>query len=326
MELGIDEYTRQVSCVYKGRTYLVRDNGAVLRKSKDPEKPRKNDEEWTFGKLDENTGYLLIGSERVHRIVCSAFHGEAPSSQHIVDHINTIRMDNRPINLRWLTKLENALNNPITVKRIIICCGSIEAFIDNPSLLRDSEEYRDISWMRRCSPAEAKIAQDNLLQWAKKPVPDIPKRLRTSISEDIYKSYETDEDFGESVDIASEFHKNIIQRDWSTPTHFPPCPVVTPENPLEAYLANLTDGCITSWNQYGEWHLIQAEKVEDYILVLSVNPDSMKPYAVCSIWVDSDVYYHQSIRTFFDENGARKQFEESAGRQWNGPDSIDDYC
>ena len=326
MTLEINEFTREETCVYKGRTYLARDNGAVYRVRRQGGKRSKNDEEWTFGKLDENSGYLLIGGERIHRIICTAFHGDAPSNQHVVDHINTIRQDNRPINLRWLTKLENALNNPITVKRIIYCCGNIEAFIEDPALLRDSEEYRDISWMRRCTPAEAKIAQDNLMRLAAKPIPDIPSQFRKKVSDDIFKGFTSNDEFDEYIDVPSEFHKNVIQRDWFTPTHFPPCPEGSPINPLEAYLSNLTEGCITSWNQYGEWHLIKAEMVDNFILVLSVNEESVKPYALCSIWYESEVFYHQSIRTFFDESGAHKQFELSAGREWNGPDSIDDYC
>ena len=55
-------------CEYKGRRYFVRDNGAVYRQCQDDGKTRKWDEEWTFGKLDPNTGYMLIGQERVHRI------------------------------------------------------------------------------------------------------------------------------------------------------------------------------------------------------------------------------------------------------------------
>lgn len=322
MELGINEYTREKTCVYKGRTYYVRDNGAVYRRCKDDGLTRKNDEKWTFGKLDKHSNYMMIGSERVHRIVCTAYHGEAPSNQHVVDHINTIRMDNRPENLRWLTKLENALNNPITVKRIIYCCGSIEAFIENPSLLRESEEYRDISWMRSCSPAEAKIAQDNLLQWAKKPVPDVPRKFRRPVDDDIFNIFESEDD---EIDIPSEFHKNVIQRNWSTPTQFPPCPEGSPEEPLMAYFSNLAEGCVTSRSKYGEWHLIKAEIVDDFILMFSQNKECIKPFAICRIWFDSGVYYHQSIRTFFNKLGAEKQFELSAGREWYGDDSIDDY-
>ena len=39
-----------------------------------------------------------------HRLICEAFHGP---SELTVDHINGIRKDNRPDNLRWLSRYEN---------------------------------------------------------------------------------------------------------------------------------------------------------------------------------------------------------------------------
>lgn len=44
-------------------------------------------------------GYLHICSEVVHRIIATAFHGEQPSKDHIVDHIDTNRQF---IQIRWL--------------------------------------------------------------------------------------------------------------------------------------------------------------------------------------------------------------------------------
>ena len=60
-------------------------------------------------------GYLTVtltndeGSRKVmvHRLVCEAFHGNAPSNNHIVDHIDADRGNPRASNLRWLTLSEN---------------------------------------------------------------------------------------------------------------------------------------------------------------------------------------------------------------------------
>lgn len=322
--IQIESFTSQKRCVYKGRIYYVRDNGAVYRLRKDGGRIRRGDEEWTFGKLNKETKYLYMGTERIHRIVCTAFHGDAPTAQHVVDHIDTNRQNNRPENLRWLTKLENTLNNPITVKRIISCCGSIEAFIENPALIRDSEENRDISWMRRCSPAEAKVAYDNLSQWAAKPVPITHTAYRNHITEVIYKSFKSDKGY---TDTSSDFQHNVIQRNWSTPTEFPPCPHNNSENPIASYLNNLTEQCITSKNEYGVWHLVKANKheTENAIVILSVNRESLKPWSICKVFYEDSVYIHQSLGTFFLEIGGEKYYEIYSGRKWDGEDCLDDY-
>lgn len=63
-------------------------------------------------------GYMLVGvadgrggskNMSVARMVCEAFHGPAPLGMDC-DHINRIRDDNRPENLRWVTRAENLEN------------------------------------------------------------------------------------------------------------------------------------------------------------------------------------------------------------------------
>lgn len=104
-------------CNYKGEHYSVREDGAIYRFTREGKRIRKYDNVWTHGNPDCFSGYMKICGEQVHRIVAYAFHGEPPTPEHVVDHIDTNRRNNRPENLRWVTRLENVLNNPITRKK-----------------------------------------------------------------------------------------------------------------------------------------------------------------------------------------------------------------
>lgn len=148
----------------------MRDNGAVMRYPKLRKKARPNDNEWTFGTRDEKTAYMKFCTHRIHIIVANAFLGEHDSKIYVVDHIDTNRCNNRVSSLRWFTRLENALNNPIARKRIEwLCGGDIQKFIDDPSCLRtDGTKAQDLSRMRTVTPEEAKTAMVNLMRWAKK--------------------------------------------------------------------------------------------------------------------------------------------------------------
>lgn len=53
-------------------------------------------------------GYLrAAGDHYIHRLVCEAFNGSAPTPKHEVAHRNGVRSDNRASNLYWATHTEN---------------------------------------------------------------------------------------------------------------------------------------------------------------------------------------------------------------------------
>lgn len=163
--VDLNEFALEKQCKYKDRIYSVRDNGSVLRHQKEGARPAPWDNKWTFGKKDDKTGYMMIAGVRIHQIVATAFHGTPEHSTMVVDHIDTNRCNNRPENLRWLTRLENALNNPYTRNKIIFLCGSLEAFINDPSILRQSASEPNISWMRTVSKDEAAKCRKHLDRW-----------------------------------------------------------------------------------------------------------------------------------------------------------------
>lgn len=163
----LDKYKEEKACLYKGEKYGVRDNGSVMRYPRDNERVRPSDNQWTFGKLSSKTGYMEIVGEGVHRIVATAFYGDSPGKEYVVDHIDTNRQNNRPSNLRWVTKFENIFLNPITRKKIEYACGcSIDEVLNDFSILQRANLTQEFTWMRAVSESEAKTSKERLLKWA----------------------------------------------------------------------------------------------------------------------------------------------------------------
>lgn len=196
----IDVFEKEKQCDFKERHYSVRDNGAVMRHPKEGSRPSKLDNIWTFGAKDSRTGYMLWGGVRVHQIVATAFHGSPENTNMVIDHIDTNRCNNRHENLRWITRLENVLNNSITRKRITLFLQAhgytLSDFIENPSILRESSSEPNTKWMRTVSKDEAAKCKKNLSRWAEE---DKPKELKgAGIGEWIYQ--DTGDSFEESGD------------------------------------------------------------------------------------------------------------------------------
>ncbi len=359
--VDVDDFIDVRECVYKDEHYSVRDNGAVMRHVKKGSLPRRYDNIWSFGNKNLKTGYMEFAGERVHRIVAFAFLGNPPTDQHVVDHIDTNRCNNRPENLRWVTKLENTLNNPITRAKIELICGSVEAFLNNPSLLNGYEKMdNNFSWMRAVSIEEAKISYDRLLSWSKeKPEPKggsmgewvfqnsnikqeqiIVEEPTTrfdshtwehNVKLEIQKDETLEEDDeSESCFVTESITPNALQLNWRTPTEFPCCPKEISGCPIENYYANLVPDAVFCKNKFYNSKVIEAAICEDgrsiYVMTQSIDEGSVKPWALSQIFFEDGIFYHRSRGTFFHEEGAKKYFTLAQGKEWTGGEVFDDFC
>lgn len=316
----IDDYNVVKECIYKEEHYSARDNGAVMRHPREGKRVRKDDNIWTYGKPNDKTGYMEIAGQRVHRIVAFAFHGNPPTDQHVVDHIDTNRRNNRPENLRWLTRLENALNNPITCARIENLCGSIEAFLADPSVLRGHEKIdRNFSWMRTVTPEEARVSLERLKNWAK----EHPKPQGGSIGEWVFQERKDNTEsrnhtpsfpnVGENNMAAPQENEieereplrtqsltpNAVQLDWKYPVAFPCCPQDFSGNPLEAYMDNLKEGDIFSTNSYGDSIILRFGMPKtDCLWVMCSISIGFKTHAFTKITFKDGIFYHENMGAF----------------------------
>lgn len=329
MENLLETYNGVQECHYKNEHYSVRDNGAVLRHAPYIKRTRPTDNKWTFGKLNNRTGYLEIASVRIHRIVATAFHGEPPTKEHVVDHIDTNKQNNRPDNLRWVTRLENVLLNPITVKRIKAACGcSVEEFLADPSKFRDKFQEPNYEWMCTVSKQDAQASKERLSAWAES---DKPLQGGT-LGEWIFNRNLPKIQIEEVPEFINSLTSNAVQKaqNWKTPTEFPCCPQDNTDNPITTYATNLNVGDIFSRNQYTssiiERIAISNDKNTLWIMCKNGDENPIKPYSLAEITYQNDVFVHNSLGTFFEKDGVEKQFTLVQGLEWTGGDSIDDYC
>lgn len=325
--VNLNDFGKECECLYKGEHYSVRDNGAVLRKPRDNKRPRPTDNKWTVGEKNDKTGYLEIASVRIHRIVAKAFHGEPPTKQHVVDHIDTNKQNNRPDNLRWVTRLENVLLNPITVKRIETVCGcSVEEFLADPSKFRNKFQQPNYEWMCAVSIQEAQASKERLLAWAESD--KLPSG--GSLGEWIYNRNLPKTKVENIPEFTTSLTLNVKQKNWETPTEFPCCPQAISNSPINAYLANLKAEKVFSQNQYSDSIIedFAISKDENTLWVMCRNSDgnAIKPYSLAEVTYANNFFIHNSLGSFFKKDGVEKQFILAQGLEWTGGETFDELC
>ena len=255
-------YELEKTCEYRGETYHVRDNGSIFRCRKLNKRKRPLDEKWTFGVPCKIKGYMNFSSEVVHRIVATAFHGQQPSEKHVVDHISTNKRNNRPENLRWVTRLENLILNPISLSRILIKYGSLDNVLSNPSKPSDGILEQNFEWMRTVTKEESDNARKNLIHWFKQG--KIPKG--GELGEWIFKQINVPEQPEPIIDYILSKTPNAAQRIKShndKPNEYPSTPRTLNNTPLLSYLNNLNEGKVFFRNHNGEYVVIKSAYSKD---------------------------------------------------------------
>ena len=135
------------------------------------------------------------------------------------------------------------------------------------------------------------------------------------------------EPYNECSNITDSLTPMAKQKDWQTPTEFVCCPTEVEGDPIECYLKKLSEGAVFSNNRYGKSTIVKYAPVDNHAIVaITATPSPSKPLALVKITFENGYYLHTSIRRFFTEEGAEKQFTIAQGLEWNGGDSIDDYC
>lgn len=317
----LDQFERELKTSYRGDVYRVRDNGAVCRQRRPGGRKRPLDEVWTFGVPSDATGYMNIGSEVVHRIAATAFHGEQPSEKHIVDHIDTNRRNNRAENLRWITRLDNVLLNPVTRRRIEIAYGSIEAFFENPRMPVNSDAVKTFEWMRAVTKEEAQESRERLERWAasdKTPTGG-------ALGEWVYRPKYLTQPEPEIVHDVQSQTPNATQRNWRTPCTFELCPEKCTPDALALYARRLIAGSVFARNAYGDSLTVMAEQGDSFLSIVSHQPNnSVKGWAVAKVTVEEGAFVHEAMGTYFTQEGAEKKHCGLLKKPFEG-ETFDDF-
>lgn len=338
-----EDFIEELECDYKGEHYSVRDNGAIMRHPNGDRK-RPADGIWTFGTKSDTNGYMTAMGVRVHIVVATAFHGPNDSKKMVVDHIDTNRCNNRPENLRWLTKLENTLLNPYTKAKIEYICGSVEKFLANPNLLRGHEsEDPNFQWMRTVTKEEAANTLEHMKQLVERPKVTLPTGKK--IDAWIYQSWQQkkQDSFKRAITFSApapsiEEQKPEENYDPMSPTNLNPLvwsrypyvdlygfPEYVTENPLQIVYENLTIDSLFSKGSYATYHVVERIIYDNELLLLLHDENAVKSWAFYRVWWD-ETHYRAEGQMCFQEEGARALYYRAQDIPGYEEDTLDDLC
>lgn len=148
-------------------------------------------------------------------------------------------MNNHPESLRWITRLENILLNPITLKRVLEAYGSVEEFFVDPMQPKHKSLSNKYDWMRTVSVSEAADRKLKLENWAASST----STAGTGLGEWLFQ-HRTQVVTPKVPEIFSSLTEGAAQINWRTPSEFPCCPVPGKDHTLMDYFRALSFGAV----------------------------------------------------------------------------------
>lgn len=197
--------------------------------------------------------------------------------------------------------------NPITARRIEIVCGSVEAFLADPSKFRDKFKEPNYEWMCRVNVQEAQASKARLLAWAES---DKPLQGGT-LGEWVYNRSLPNVQIEKVPEFTNSLTQNSKQQNWKTPTEFPCCPQEIGNNPIVNYATKLKAEKVFSQNQYSKSIIedFTKSKDEDILWIICRNSDNnaIKPYSLAEVTFQKDIFVHNNLGSFFQKRWCRKK-------------------
>jgi hypothetical protein len=180
--------------------------------------------------------------------------------------------------------------------------------------------------MRTVSIEEAESSKTRLLAWTESDNPLKGGKL----GDWIYNRSLPKEKNEDKLGAINSLTPNAVQKaqNWRTPSEFPCCPQEKYENPITTYSKNLNIGDIFSRNQFTssiiECFAISEDENTLWIMCKSGEENPIKPYSLAEVTYQDEVFIHNSLGTFFQKDGAEKQFTLAQGLEWTGGETFDE--
>ena len=182
--------------------------------------------------------------------------------------------------MRWLSRLENTLKNPVTRKKIEFLCGSIENFLKNPSMLNEQRLDKNIEWIRTVTQEEAKNCLARMTLWAntenKSTTNGNSYSHKSSFEKRVYSPIQKWEaGLGREPGLDLSLTPWCAQYMWPGNAYFPLCPKEFGSDRLDDYYRKLTPGAIIAYSEYDR------DKTQMIILLTDILKDKSSIMVMC---------------------------------------------